>query len=62
MNINTQKIPCTEYSSYFYGYPTFFAPSIKTEPINPTGIKPDVYVSAGTKDWIQWVKNDLLKK
>jgi C-terminal processing protease CtpA/Prc len=62
MNINTQKINCTGNSSYYYGYPTFFAPSIKTEPINPTGIKPDVYIPTGTLDWIKWVMLDLAKK
>jgi len=62
MNTNAKKIPCQGNNSYYYGYPTFFAPSIKTSPVNPTGIKPDIYVSPGTEDWIEWVKLDLSNK
>lgn len=61
MNINTLKIDCGKNSTYYYGYPTFFSPSVKTTPINPTGIKPDRYVPKETIDWIEWVRKDLLK-
>ena len=31
---------------YYWGYPVFFSTDIKTKPMNPTGIKPDIYVPA----------------
>ncbi len=47
---------------YYWGYPVFFSTDIKTNPINPTGIKPDIYVPAQEKDWVQWVAGDLNRK
>jgi hypothetical protein len=47
---------------YYWGYPVFFSTDIKTNPINPTGIKPDIYVPAQEKDWVQWVASDFNKK
>ncbi|WP_295799179.1 S41 family peptidase [Mucilaginibacter sp.] len=47
---------------YYWGYPVFFSTDIKTKPINPTGIKPDIYIPAQEKDWVQWVADDLNKK
>ncbi len=47
---------------YYWGYPVFFSTDIKTNPINPTGIKPDIYIPAQEKDWVQWVANDLNEK
>lgn len=62
MNINTKKLLCKDNNTYYYGYPTFFSHTTKAAPVNPTGIKPDVYVPAKTGDWIKWVQNDLSKK
>jgi hypothetical protein len=61
MNVNTLSIGDKSCDWYYFGYPTFFSKDIKMKPMNPTGIKPDVYVPANTPDWIEWVKNDLGK-
>ena len=62
MNVNTLPIGDKTCDWYYFGYPTFFAKDIKTKPLNPTGIKPDIYVPANTPDWIVWVKDDLEKQ
>ncbi|MBK6825687.1 MAG: hypothetical protein IPG86_01790 [Chitinophagaceae bacterium] len=61
MNINNRKIDCGENAVYYYGYPIFFSPTTKDSPINPTGIKPEVYVPAGTPDWVEWVRKHMSK-
>ncbi|MBS1528886.1 MAG: hypothetical protein JSU01_01155 [Bacteroidetes bacterium] len=60
MQVNTLPVGACDW--YYFGYPTYFAPDIKTNPRNPTGIKPDVDVPAGTPDWVEWVRKDLGKR
>jgi len=62
MNVNTLPVGDKTCNWYYFGYPTFFSKDIKTKPLNPTGIKPDIYIPANTPDWITWVKDDLEKK
>jgi|GEM_PF-5837353 len=62
MNVNTLPVGDKACNWYYFGYPTFFSKDIKTKPLNPTGIKPDIYIPANTPDWITWVKDDLEKK
>lgn len=61
MNINTIPFGCPENKLYYFGYPTFFSKEIKTHPINPTGLKPDIYIPPQVMDWIQWVASELKK-
>lgn len=58
-NINMVHFGCKENATYYFGYPTFFSKDIKTNPLNPTGIKPDVYIPKRTPDAVKWVINDL---
>lgn len=62
MNVNTILFGCKENKRYYFGYPTFFSKEIKENPINPTGIKPDIKIPSKIKDWVDWVKKDLKKK
>jgi len=62
MNVNIIPFDSERNQLYYLGYPTFFSKEIKTKPINPTGIKPDIYIPANTVDWIRWVVDDFNKK
>ncbi|HZY35774.1 MAG TPA: S41 family peptidase [Mucilaginibacter sp.] len=62
MNVNTISFGGNGNKAYYLGYPTYFAKDIRTHPINPTGIKPDVYIPANTSDGIQWVVRALSRK
>lgn len=61
-NINMVPFGCKENTTYYFGYPTLFSKDIKTNPLNPTGIKPDIYIPQKTADAIKWVLKDLAKK
>jgi len=62
MNVNTLPVGGKNCDWYYLGYPTFFAKDIKTAPLNPTGIKPDVYIPGGVADWVEWVRQDLRRR
>jgi hypothetical protein len=62
MNVNSIPIGDKSCRWYYFSYPTFFSKTVKTNPVNPTGLKPDIYVPQNNPDWIEWVKNDLAKK
>ena len=62
VNVNTVRLKYLCTRRYFFGYPTFYSPDMLKNPVNPTGLKPDIYIPNSTKDWIQWVIDDLKKK
>lgn len=62
MNVNTILFGCKENKRYYFGYPTFFSKEIKEKPVNPTGIKPDIKIPPGIRDWVDWVKKELKLK
>jgi hypothetical protein len=62
MTVNTISFGGRGNNVYYFGYPTFFSKDIKTHPLNPTGIKPDIYIPANVPDWVQWVVSDIERK
>lgn len=59
VNVNTIHFGGKNNTRYYFGYPTFFSPSVLTHPINPMGIPPDVYVPNEERDWVMWVKEKM---
>jgi len=62
VNVNTIRLKYLCTRRYFFGYPTFYSPDMLKNPVNPTGLKPDVYIPSSHKNWIEWVIDDLKKK
>ncbi|BFG69343.1 hypothetical protein KACHI17_02240 [Sediminibacterium sp. KACHI17] len=62
VNVNTIRLKFIGNKRYYFGYPTFYSPDMLKNPINPTGIKPDVYIPNKVRNWIEWVIDDLKKK
>jgi len=62
MNVNTIAFGGKGNPRYYFGYPVYFAKDIKTNPRNPTGIKPDVYIPASNADWVKWVADEYNKR
>jgi len=59
VNVNTVRLKFLCTRRYYFGYPTFYSPDMLKNPVNPTGIKPDIYIPKSSRNWIEWVMEDL---